>query len=138
MTCKEKLKLDYPCWTNKQINNIIYNDCPSTYGYLGDPVNCIVVMAGTRCEDCWEREIPEIFGGKTMTNDTINLIRRLLGQVFNERQNHMLRVIDDENSLSSVLDQCIEEYREINKAVVEFNDLVEKQNRSYELNEECH
>lgn len=73
-----------------------------------------------------------------MTNDTINLIRRLLGQEFNNRQNHMLRVIDNENSLSSVLDQCIEEYREINRAVVEFNDLAEKQNRSYELDEECH
>ena len=54
MTCKEKLKLDHPDWTEMEINYRLHCDCPSAFGYLDDPDYC-----ATDCAKCWDREIPE-------------------------------------------------------------------------------
>jgi hypothetical protein len=55
MTCLEKLKLEHP-------DKPDYNrpgglaGCPSHYGYLPDPEDC---MCEIDCVECWNREIPE-------------------------------------------------------------------------------
>lgn len=60
MTCREKLKLDHPEWSESQFLGAISGGCPSDYGYLEDPPyddefeSCII-----HCKDCWNRKIPE-------------------------------------------------------------------------------
>ena len=58
MTCREKLKLDHPEWSESQIYGTISLDCPSDYKYLGDPEK-IGDECSYYCVDCWDREIPE-------------------------------------------------------------------------------
>ena len=54
MTCREKLALEHPDWSEDELAYALYNDCPSMYRYLPDP-NCQNIS----CPKCWDREIPE-------------------------------------------------------------------------------
>ena len=58
MTCREKLKLEYP--DSMRPDDIPYG-CPSDYGYLPDPLDKFHQNACeiTNCCDCWNRELPE-------------------------------------------------------------------------------
>lgn len=56
MTCREKLKLEHPEeYEAIKEGNCAYAGCPSRYGYLKDPTDCV----SKSCIDCWDREIPE-------------------------------------------------------------------------------
>ena len=57
MTCREKLKMDHPDWTNIDLI-VAENECPSYFGYLPDPgFDCL--KGPKYCAKCWSREIPE-------------------------------------------------------------------------------
>ena len=59
MTCREKLKIEYP----DKVNNITgcgCTGCPSGYGYLPDPYYCKHYGDPELCTKCWDREIPEL------------------------------------------------------------------------------
>lgn len=58
MTCKEKAKIEHP-----ECVNIAYDGgvarCPETYGYLENPDYCCNFWDKSRCDRCWDRELPE-------------------------------------------------------------------------------
>ena len=56
MTCREKLKREYPDKVDCKIDNG-FDACPSRYGYLPDPNP--EWCKRDLCADCWDREIPE-------------------------------------------------------------------------------
>ena len=58
MTCKEKLKQEYPELVDEE-KYIPYEcpGCPSDYGYLDDPDD--EECHPCKCTACWNREIPE-------------------------------------------------------------------------------
>lgn len=56
MTAREKLKVDHPDWTEKDIDRVVDEDCPYHYGYLPELKECTSAMS---CAECWDREIPE-------------------------------------------------------------------------------
>lgn len=60
MTCRERLKMEYP---NKITPGSLggWYACPMTYGYLERPDYCKdgSNVHGDRCDECWNREIPE-------------------------------------------------------------------------------
>lgn len=58
MTCKEKLIKDHPNWDEELIRKTLEDQCPDTYGYLGEPENCTPERVSV-CNKCWDREIPE-------------------------------------------------------------------------------
>ena len=57
MTCREKLRIEYPEWVKDYFIGGVF-DCPSSYGYLGDPDFCNRCDSSA-CTRCWDREIPE-------------------------------------------------------------------------------
>ncbi len=63
MTCREKLMLEHPEMTGQVLGAGGVNACPGHYGYLATPIWCDYDSryhtGGTRCSECWEREIPE-------------------------------------------------------------------------------
>lgn len=62
MTCREKLTLEHPELVDEDYFGQCA-DCPSTYGYLGDPDFCPFITTNQttneKCTKCWDREIPE-------------------------------------------------------------------------------
>lgn len=59
MTCLGKFKADHPDWSEEKIQATIKFHCPDTWGYLPNPSWC---KGGyIMCEDCWNREIPEVY-----------------------------------------------------------------------------
>ena len=63
MTCREKLKIEYP----DRINDVWIGGCqccPNYYGYLDNPEYCdgdkTICSSDTKCRTCWDGEIPEI------------------------------------------------------------------------------
>lgn len=55
MTCREKLKQEYPdCVGHKYFGGCC--GCPDDYGYMTAPINW---CNSNSCEACWDREIPE-------------------------------------------------------------------------------
>ena len=56
MTALEKLKIEHPECVGDNFRGGA-GGCPRHYGYLPDPETC---GDGYSCEDCWNREIPEI------------------------------------------------------------------------------
>lgn len=58
MTCREKLKLEYPEDVNPDFVGGC-RDCPCTYGYLGDSDECDGGRRDETCRKCWDREIPD-------------------------------------------------------------------------------
>lgn len=56
MTCKEKLKLEYPEDAEQRMDNT----CPDDYEYASEPIYCTTLCSsGRECIDCWDREIKE-------------------------------------------------------------------------------
>lgn len=53
MTCKEKLKNDYPM----DFIHRLCKDCPSDYGYADYPGGDVCRPFANACEDCWNREV---------------------------------------------------------------------------------
>ena len=69
MTCKEKLMLDHPKWTMKDVSDIMAIECPDVFGYLPDP--CFCTGDSPDCLRCWDREIPDpIKPTEAKTDDT--------------------------------------------------------------------
>ena len=58
MTCREKAKIEHPELVNDCFQGGVVN-CPRAYGYLEDPDYCYDTWDESRCERCWNREIPE-------------------------------------------------------------------------------
>lgn len=61
MTCREKLKLEYP----EKVRNDSFGGCvgcPSSYGYLPNPAYCTFAGGNNVCKVCWDREIDETNG----------------------------------------------------------------------------
>lgn len=59
MTCREKLKIEYPDYVDEGYQGGCLG-CPSRYGYLMDPPYCITNSINSDiCAKCWDREIPE-------------------------------------------------------------------------------
>ena len=56
MTCREKLRIEYPEMIRSELYESLF--CPSDYGYLGDPDFCWN-DGSYKCDRCWDREIPE-------------------------------------------------------------------------------
>lgn len=65
MTCREKLAMERPEEFKKFANGCC-KGCPSGYGYLPDPPNCVDDW-DWNCNDCWDREIPEETPKDTVT-----------------------------------------------------------------------
>lgn len=59
MTCREKLKIEYPDAVSKSCHGGCYG-CPNGYGYLPDPEYCKHIGDPELCTNCWDREIPEL------------------------------------------------------------------------------
>lgn len=57
MTCKERLILDHPNWSMKDVEDIISIECPELFGYLPDPDFCI--GESQDCVKCWNRDLSE-------------------------------------------------------------------------------
>ena len=60
MTCREKLKMEHPDKVGNEFpGGCVF--CPSSYGYLDDPLECNTLNCGGSdlCSKCWDREIPE-------------------------------------------------------------------------------
>lgn len=55
MTCKEKLKSEYPKLSENVIDTLINETCTDEYGYLSAPEWC---NPDIKCSECWDREIP--------------------------------------------------------------------------------
>lgn len=53
MTCREKLKIEYPKYIDERYSGGC-NGCPHDYGYLPMPDRC----SETTCTECWDRIIP--------------------------------------------------------------------------------
>lgn len=58
MTCREKLKLEHPDWSQTRIADAVIGSCPGHHGYAGDGQGGFC-KPGASCEECWDREIPE-------------------------------------------------------------------------------
>ena len=58
MTCREKAKIEHPECVNAVFEGGVAQ-CPRTYGYLEDPDYCYNFWDESRCDRCWNREIPE-------------------------------------------------------------------------------
>lgn len=56
MTCKEKLKVDHPKWTEDALQDHITNDCPDEYGYHKS-LTCGYFEGN--CYRCWDSEVEE-------------------------------------------------------------------------------
>lgn len=57
MTCREKLRIEYPEMSCSELYQGLF--CPSDYGYLDDPEFCWNDGSYNKCDRCWDREIPE-------------------------------------------------------------------------------
>lgn len=57
MTCREKLRIEYPEMICSELYKGLF--CPSDYGYLDDPEFCWNDGSYNKCDRCWDREIPE-------------------------------------------------------------------------------
>lgn len=57
MTCREKLRIEYPEMIWSELYESLF--CPSDYGYLDDPDFCWNDGSYYKCNRCWDREIPE-------------------------------------------------------------------------------
>ena len=58
MTCREKAKSEHPELVDDRFKGGVAR-CPGTYGYLEDPDYCYNFWDKSRCNRCWDREIPE-------------------------------------------------------------------------------
>ena len=61
MTCREKLAIEHPEDICEDYNGSCAK-CPHDYGYLDKPISCgfpTPILKQIRCDDCWDREIPE-------------------------------------------------------------------------------
>jgi hypothetical protein len=62
MTCREKLMREHPEKAGQVLGAGGVNACPGHYGYLPTPKWCDYNpryhTGGTRCAECWDREIP--------------------------------------------------------------------------------
>ena len=59
MTCVDKLRIERPMWSEKSIEDAVNWDCPSDYGILPDPKNCMN-GAISECPKCWNRNTEEL------------------------------------------------------------------------------
>jgi hypothetical protein len=57
MTCREKLKLEFPECVNAEYAGGC-DGCPSDYGYRADPDYCDGCDEEV-CTKCWDREVPD-------------------------------------------------------------------------------
>lgn len=73
MTCKEKLKMEYPEKTRPSAGGGC-EGCPDDYGYLDKPSYC--GQQSDDCEQCWGREIPG--------TDIQEILTRTLESIQNE------------------------------------------------------
>ena len=58
MTCREKAKIEHPECVNIAFEGGVAR-CPATYGYLEIPDYCYNFWDKSRCDRCWDRELPE-------------------------------------------------------------------------------
>ena len=70
MTCREKAKIEHPECINAVFEGGVAQ-CPRTYGYLEDPDYCYDTWDESRCDRCWDREIPEEKGPITEEKNPI-------------------------------------------------------------------
>ena len=57
MTCREKLKMEYPENVNAKYDGGC-SGCPSTYCYMYDDESLCASDSYDACTKCWDREIP--------------------------------------------------------------------------------
>lgn len=82
MTCREKLALERPDKISPGSPGGCYA-CPISYGYLERPDYCTDAsnVHGDRCDECWNREIPEegdiMIGDKLYHKDDIPICNEL-------------------------------------------------------------
>ena len=92
MTCREKLKIEYPERVNKRfVGGCLY--CPHDYGYLPKPDWCL--NEGTiSCIKCWRREIADEYKFDHNTDDLHNDIDELRDDLmfsgFTEEQTRII------------------------------------------------
>lgn len=55
MTCFEKLREKHPGWTDRQIQDFRFDNCPDCDDIMDAPAWCEAFL---KCDECWEREIP--------------------------------------------------------------------------------
>ena len=58
MTCREKAKIEHPGCVDAEFEGGVAQ-CTRTYGYLEDPDYCYDTWDESRCDRCWDRELPE-------------------------------------------------------------------------------
>lgn len=75
MTCKEKFIKDHPDYSEKQLNSIFDNDCPSDYGIMDDPSYCGYSCS---CCVCWDRDIPETEPCEPSEETNNELVKRIV------------------------------------------------------------
>ena len=80
MTCIEKLKAEFPDWSEEDIECEIHEACPADKYIAPDPAWCLKKMD---CRKCWEREVPASesdnhykFEGQ-LTGETMRRLERL-------------------------------------------------------------
>ena len=94
MTCREKLKIEYPNKINRDYCGGCYG-CPDEYDYLDKPLGCR--CNSDTCTKCWDREIPGTEGDKTMNKK--EAIERDINKLEDMYQ---LGVEDCKNSLNNL------------------------------------
>ena len=70
MTAREKLEIEYPECIDKTFWGGCVG-CPDKYGYLARPAFCKdkLHLSEANCDNCWDREIPNIVERKPDEND---------------------------------------------------------------------
>jgi hypothetical protein len=90
MTCREKLKIEYPNMINRYCSGGCYG-CPHDYEYLDRPDYCSNVTIGSgRCTVCWDREIPESVDIDDVNIEIDELYSALRFSGFTEEQTNLI------------------------------------------------
>lgn len=69
MTCREKLKMEHPDWTEYELNHTFHTECPDAYIDIKTPRDEAgkILCGKDLCEQCWNREIPDTNSNECIT-----------------------------------------------------------------------
>lgn len=105
MTCREKLKIEHPECVRVGFGGGC-RDCPHDYGYLDRPDYCKQIGYPTRCEECWDREIPEQIDTR-ISYDDVKTLKDVLNRIeFGDRHEgkSVCELLDENAKLSRMLE----------------------------------
>ena len=88
MTCKEKLREQHSELDDKAFDDLVETSCPDGFGYFVDPDSCI--PNEQKCDDCWNREIPEPKKGKKKKMTCKERLRNSHADMTDESFNTMI------------------------------------------------